>query len=229
MAKSKRARQVALTQTSKKTKDQKVVIIKDVREAVDKYSSLYLFSYENMRSNKFKEIRMDFRESDNDKEGSRIILGKNKLLQIALGKTTEDEYSDNLRQVSKLISGSVGILLTNRPREEVIKYFEQDVVDRDYARAGAIAPEKVVITSTMIATHPVSMVEQFRKLGLQVEVQNGVVGFVAGTDHEHILCKPGHTLSAEACKLLVHFGIKLAEFRIKLLCVWSNGEFESLE
>lgn len=231
MARSKRVRAVALTQTSKKTKDQKAHIIQDVRDAVDKYKDLYLFSYENMRSNKFKTIRMDFRENKDGESagGSRIILGKNKLLQIALGRTTEDEYGDNLREVSKLISGSVGLLLTDRPRDEVVQYFEKDTVERDFARAGSISPERVVITSEMVATHPVSMVEQFRKLRLPVEVQNGKVGFVSGDNTEHVVCKEGQALSAEACKLLVHFGVKLADFRISLVCNWSNGAFESLE
>merc|ERR1711865_749191 len=108
---------------------------------VDNHECLFLFSYENMRSNKFKDVRMHFRpESDSMKEGddvtvpSRIFLGKNKLLQIALGRTPEDEYADNLRHVSNKISKSVGLLMTSKAREEVEEYFS-DLVEPDFARA----------------------------------------------------------------------------------------------
>jgi hypothetical protein len=32
----------------------------------------------------------------------RIFMGKNSVAQISLGKTSEDEYKDNLRNVSKV-------------------------------------------------------------------------------------------------------------------------------
>jgi mRNA turnover protein 4 len=158
---------------------------------------------------------------------SRIMLGKNKLLQIALGKTPEDEYADNLRHVSKHISASVGLLFTSKPRDEVLQYFE-NLVEPDFARAGTIAPRDVIITNDMLSNHPVSMVEQqFRKQGLPVKVSNGKIVLVDGRN-DYKLCKEGETLSPEKCKILSHFGIKLSEFRVKLMCHWSKGEFEDL-
>ena len=155
-------------------------------------------------------------------------MGKNKLLQIALGRTPDEEYGDNLREVAKLTTGSVGLLFTSEPREKVESYF-YNLVEEDFARAGAVAPRKVVVTHDMVATHPVSMVEQFRKLGLPVEVDNGGVVFVGGKT-EHVLCKERETLSAETCKALCHFGIRLSEFRVQLICRWSakDGDFEML-
>jgi mRNA turnover protein 4 len=216
---------VSLTQTRKKTREQKATVVQDERDALEKYNSLYLFTYENMRSSKFKDVRMDFRST------SRIFLGKNKLLQIALGRTPEDEFLDKLHYVSSQIVGSVGLLLTNQPRHDVLSYFQRDQQQQQqqhYARAGTVASQTVIVTKEMLERHPVSMVEQFRKLGLPVEVQNGELRFYGGKD-EHTLCKKGATLTAEACKLLVHFGIKLSEFRLTLLCAWSSdGQFENL-
>jgi len=215
---------VPLTQTAKKTREHKSAVIQEVREAIDSHDDLYLFSYENMRSNKFKNVRVHFAESK-----SRIIMGKNKLLQIALGRTPEEEYGDNLMKVAELTTGSVGLLFTSEPRSKVESYFD-NLVEEDFARAGAVAPRTVVITDKMVATHPVSMVEQFRKLGLPVEVDNGRVVFV-GERTEHVLCKEGETLSAEQCKALTHFGIQLSEFRVELICRWSakDGKFEMLQ
>jgi len=252
MARSKRAKLVHLTQTSKKTREHKSAIVADVRDAVDSNDSLYLFSYENMRSNKFKAVRMHFRDADakgaaaeggssmeeeeEEEEGSskvvprsRIFLGKNKLLQLALGRTVEDEHSPGLRRVSKLTTGSVGLLATSRPRSEVVRYFAS-LADEDYARAGAVAPRTVTLSAEDVSNHPVSMVEQFRKLGMPVEVNNGRVALVGGKT-EYVACREGQSLSAETCKILTHFGVRLAEFRVRLVCRWSSrdGEFEMLQ
>ena len=238
---------MALTKTAKKTRDHKTTYVDTVRNAIDASDRVYLFSYENMRSNHFKDVRLHFRGSgsksgnnmndddDDVDEGStsassdgRLFLGKNKLLQIALGRTPEDEYSDNLHRLSKLISGSVGLLCTNQNATNVEEYFKALAVE-DFARAGTVAGRTIVLTKEQIETHPVSMVEQFRKLGLPVEVQNGRVGFVGGR-MEWEVCKVGKELSVEQCKVLVHMGVKLAVFRIGLVCRWEkqDGAIEDL-
>ena len=221
---------VALTKTPKRgTRDHKATFIQEVRDAVDNHENLFLFSYENMRSSKFKDIRMHFRSNGKDDMDvpSRIFLGKNKLLQIALGKSPEDEYSDNLRNVSKQIKESVGLLFTSKPKSEVEQFFA-NYSEPDFARAGFVATKEIFVTNEMLFNHPVSMVEQqFRKQGLPVKIDNGKIVLQDGKT-EHRLCKEGETLSPEKCKLLMHFGIKLSEFSVKLVCHWSNGEFELL-
>jgi mRNA turnover protein 4 len=213
---------VALTQTDKRaTREHKSSYIQQVRDSIDKHETIYLFSYENMRSNKFKDVRMQFRED------SRIFLGKNKLLQIALGRTPEEEYSDNLRHVSKRISGgTVGLLITSKPAADVAGYFA-GLSEPDFARAGAPATVEVYVKGDQMELFPVSMMEQLRKLGMPVEVKQGKVVFREGQE-KYRLCKKGDVLTAEQCKLLKHFDVKLIRFEVKLVCRWSDGEFEIL-
>lgn len=217
-------KKVALTKTEKRaTRDHKSAYIQEVREEVDRHKTLYLFSYENMRSSKFKDVRQHFR--DEKEPFSRILLGKNKLLQIALGRTPEEEYHDNLRHVSKRITGgSVGLLFTSRKHADVEGYFA-NMNEPDFARAGSAASRDVSVSNNDLGAFPVSMMEQFRKLGMPVEIQNGRVVLRDGRTLYRI-CKKGETLSAEKCKLLVHFGVKLSEFKVHLVCRWSDGEFE---
>lgn len=206
-----------MTQTDKRsTREHKTQFIQQVREQVDQYDSLYVLSFENMRSHKFKDVRMQFKDS-------RIFMGKNKLLQLALGRTPEDEYADNLRHASKQIAGSnVALLLTSEPRQKVEEYFNQ-LEEADFARAGSTASREVVVSN--IAQFPVSMMEQLRQLGLPVEIENGKIVWRDGRT-EHRICKEGEVLSAEKCKLLKHFDLKLADFAVSLVCRWANGEFE---
>jgi mRNA turnover protein 4 len=217
-----------LTKTEKRsTRDHKSALIQEVRKAVDEHDTLYVFTYENMRSAKFKNIRLHFRD-ENTK--SRIFLGKNKVLQIALGRTSEEEYADNLRHMSKLIvGGSVGLLFTSQPAAAVESYFHS-MVEPDFARAGSIASREAVLTAAMLQQFPTSMMESFRKLGLPVEIRNGVIVFRDNDGSgSYRICKEGETLSAEKCKLLVHFDIKLADFQVTLAARWCDGEFEPMQ
>jgi len=172
---------------------------------------------------------MEDDETDAKGGEGRIFLGKNKLLQIAMGRGAADEYADNLHRVSKLITGSVGLLCTNRAAKDVEKYFAGVAID-DFARAGSVAPRRVVLSNEQIETHPVNQTEQFRKLGMPVEVNNGRVSLVAGVE-EYVVCKEGAELSAEACKILFHMGVKLATFKIKTVCRWEKetGSIENFE
>merc|ERR1711976_1152993 len=107
------------------------------------------------------------------------------------------------------------------------KYFSS-LVEEDFARAGSIAPRKIVVTNEMLYNFPTSMVEQFRKLGMPVEVDNGKI-VLSGDKEEYIVCEEGDSLTVEACKILVQFGIKVAEFKLNLMCYWSqDGDFKEL-
>ena len=186
-----------------------------------------------MRSTKFTNVRKHFHndastDDDMDDEGinhnSRLFLGKNKLMQIALGRSEEEEHDLNLQQVSKHISGSVGILCTSKSIKEIEKYFST-LSEDDYARGG----NTVTLTSPIIITNDnhlslfqTTMVDQFRKLGLPVEVNMGKVCLVGR--EEFVLVKKGESvLSVETCKLLHLFEIRLAKFRLGLLCRWEKG------
>jgi hypothetical protein len=46
-------------------------------------------------------------------------MGSNKVLQVALGKTSADELRTNLSQLSERLVGQVGLLFTKMSKEEV--------------------------------------------------------------------------------------------------------------
>jgi mRNA turnover protein 4 len=96
MPKSKRNKLVTLSKTKKKGKVQKESLVKSVRDCLDEYSSVYVFSFENMRNTKFKEFKEDLKSS------SRFFLGSNKVLQIALGRTAADELKEDLHKVTEV-------------------------------------------------------------------------------------------------------------------------------
>ena len=68
----------------------------------------------------------------------RFYQGKNKLTQIALGRTEEEETLPGLHKVSEQLVGEVGLLFTDKKSEEVVKYFNS-FNQATFARAGDVS------------------------------------------------------------------------------------------
>lgn len=187
-----------------------------LRKCADIYRYVFVFSVENMRNNKLKDIRTAWKHS-------RFFFGKNKVMMIALGKGPTDEYKDNLHKVSKFLRGEVGVLFTNKTKDEVQEYFNS-FKEVDYARAGNVATMAVTLDEGPLEQFPHSMEPQLRQLGLPTALKKGVVTLIK--DFE--VCKEGNTMTPEQARILKLFGIEMAEFKISIKCMWNSesGEFE---
>ncbi|KAL2643828.1 hypothetical protein R1flu_011415 [Riccia fluitans] len=214
MPKSKRNRVVTLSKTQKKGREHKETLVSALRKALDEYQSLYIFSFENMRNQLFKELR------DKLKSSSRFFMGGNKVLQIALGKSSADEVKDNLHKASALIEGDRGVFLTNLPKEEVLKMFS-DFEGRDFARTGSIATETVELPEGPLEQFTHDMEPFLRKQGMPVRLNKGVIELVA----DYTVCNEGDQVSPEASRILRVLGVQMATFTLHPVCYWSNGEF----
>ncbi|KAL2342165.1 hypothetical protein Fmac_010105 [Flemingia macrophylla] len=215
MPKSKRNRQVTLSKTKKKGRDHKETIVNGIKEAAEKYGSVYVFSFENMRNQKFKEFREQLKSS------SRFFLGSNKVMQVALGRSAADEIRPGLHRVSKLLRGDTGMVFTNLPKEEVERLFKE-FEEYDFARTGSNATEKVDLKEGPLEQFTHEMEPFLRKQGMPVRLNKGVVELVS----DYVVCEEGKPLSPEASRILRLMEIKMATFRLHLICRWSPDEFE---
>lgn len=218
MPKSKRDKKVSLTKTTKKGLESKQNLIEELRKCADIYRYVFVFSVENMRNNKLKDIRTAWKHS-------RFFFGKNKVMMIALGKGPTDEYKDNLHKLSRFLRGEVGVLFTNKTKDEVQEYFSE-FKEMDYARAGSVATMAVTLDEGPLDQFPHSMEPQLRQLGLPTALKKGVVTLIK--DFE--VCKEGDTLTPEQARILKLFGNEMAEFKLSIKCMWNSesGDFEKL-
>ncbi|CAB1412849.1 unnamed protein product [Pleuronectes platessa] len=209
MPKSKRDKKISLTKTAKKGLESKQKLIEEVRKCVDIYSHLFIFSVANMRNNKLKDIRTAWKHS-------RFFFGKNKVMMVALGKGVSDEYKDNLHKVSRYLRREVGVLFTNKTKDEVQEYFSH-FKEMDYARAGNPAQMDLTLDEGPLE-FPHSMEPQLRQLGLPTALKKGVVTLLK----DHAVCKEGDVLTPEQARILKLFGIEMAEFKIQIKCMWTS-------
>ncbi|MBZ3876640.1 mRNA turnover protein 4-like protein [Sciurus carolinensis] len=189
-----------------------------LRKCVDTYKYLFIFSVANMRNSKLKDIRNAWKHS-------RMFFGKNKVMMVALGRSPSDEYKDNLHQVSKKLRGEVGLLFTNRTKEEVNEWFTK-YTEMDFARAGNKAAFTVNLDPGPLEQFPHSMEPQLRQLGLPTALRRGVVTLLS--DYE--VCKEGDVLTPEQARVLKLFGYEMAEFKVTIKYMWDaqSGRFQQM-
>jgi hypothetical protein len=75
---------VSLTKTKPKDRSAKTKYIETIRRALDEYATVFLFSYDNMRSTLFKDIRMDWRESRLIRSPSSSVCHPHFLISLSL-------------------------------------------------------------------------------------------------------------------------------------------------
>ncbi|XP_044736125.1 mRNA turnover protein 4 homolog [Chrysoperla carnea] len=211
MPKSKRDKKISLTKTSKKGLALKQQIIDDIRRCVEKFSSVYMFSVQNMRNDKLKDLRIEW-------TNSRFFFGKNKIMAIGLGRTPETEVEDKLHELAVCLRGQCGLLFTDKPKEYVIDWFKNFEVE-DFARSGFKATYDVSFPEGPLPQFSHAIEPYLRQLGMPTTLDKGVVTLLK--DFE--VCKMGSVLTPERAKILELFDIKMAAFKLILKCVWIKG------
>ena len=212
MPKSKRAQVVHLTKTNTDRRALKRELAQLVQESVDEYDSCYVFSFGGLRSNHFKELRAEWSDS-------RFLLGKNKVLALALtGGEGSAPYRPGLDALAGDIRGNVGLLFTSRPSTEVRTFFDDYSVP-DFARSGFVPNKTIVLSASRLTELPHTMADQLKKLGVPVRLDKGVVVITEDCN----LCLKGVPITPEQGRLLKIFGHELAEFKISLVSVWQSS------
>merc|ERR1712137_264342 len=223
MPKSKRNKVVTLAQTTKKGMGRKQELAEDIREALENYQRVFVFSTNNMRNTALKEVRQEWKHS-------RFFFGKNKVMSLALGRTAEEEIKKDIHKVSDHLSQQCGLLFTNQTAEEVTKYFKEYTTS-DFARSGSTARLTIELPAGPLASHalscddisfPPSSLHMLHQLGLKEAFLNkGVIELRL----PFTVCTIGDVLTPEQCRILKLWNIKLADFRFLLQCQYDlNSE-----
>ncbi|ODM89192.1 mRNA turnover protein 4 [Orchesella cincta] len=212
MPKSKRDKKVSLTKTAKHGMEWKKKLVKDVQEAAQEYNSIYVFRVNNMRISGLNELRKKFRDS-------KMFLGKNKVVALALGKDAQSEMLQDVHKISERLQGECGLLFTSRQESEVMEAFES-FCELDYARGGAHATKTVELEEGPLEQFAHSLEPHLRSLGLPTSLKKGVVTLIK----DYKVCKKGQVLTPEQARILKLLDIKMAEFRVVVDSVWTKPD-----
>lgn len=211
---------MSLTKTRKHVigKKRKQHLLQAIRNDFDQYEHMYVFSTENMRNAKLKQLRATWNDS-------RFFFGRKKIAQIALGRSKEEEYSEGLGKLSKRLVGNVGLLFTNRAHDDVVGFF-RDYCEDEFARSGFVATHDVHLTQGPLDGFAANQEHNLRQVQLPVGLKKGVITLL----QDFSVCSKGDVLTPERAKALQFLDVRMAKFRVKLLCHYrkSGSLFEEL-
>lgn len=232
MPPSKRNRVVPTSKVRKNRKELVRRLAANAQDAAEKFSYIWVFDVENTRNNFLKQVRTEFGDS-------RIMMGKNKVLQVGLGRTPETEVVPGVSALGPFMKGEFGLLFTEREPSEVEEYFA-DWLDQDFARSGSTASRTVRIPHGEIHTQygveggeddplPVQIEPTLRKLGIPTRLVKGKVMLEERPDGSmddedgYLVCREGDTLDSRQTSILKILGVRMSEFRIGLRAVYDKN------
>ena len=119
---------------------------------------------------------------------SKFYIGKNKVVQVALGRSPEEESADNSHQLSKYMRGQVCLLFTNKSDKELQSYIET-LDEPDFAKAGTKATYTVFLQkgTEALADKGHGMETYLRQLGLPTKLNMQKIELLADT----FVCREG--------------------------------------
>lgn len=227
MPRSKRSKLVTLAQTDKKGRENKERIFDEVRSALDEYKHYFVLRLDDVRTPVLQQIRSDW-------VGSKLILGKRKVLEKALGDKPEEEYKENLSQLAKICEGVIGLLLTNEDINTVEEYFKS-YSRQDYSRAKSKAPIDFEIPEGIVYSRggqipleedvPMShsLEETLRnKFKIPTKIKAGKIFL----NEPYKVCTAGETLDVRQALILKQFGVAASEFKVQVLGYYNGDDSE---
>lgn len=230
MPKSKRSKLVSLTQTDKKGRENKERIFDEVRSNLDTFRFAWLLKLDDVRNQVLQELR-------NEWKGSKIILGKQRVLQKAFGDTIEEEYKENLSKMVPMFDGVVGILFTDE-EPQVVKDFFESYIKKDFARANSkvtidfTIPQGIVYSRggqipeeedvPMQHTLDPTMRNTFK---IPTTIKKGKIFL----EEPYTVCRKGDVLDVRQALILKQFGVAPAEFKVQLLGYYDNSSSKAIK
>ena len=211
---------MTLSKTQRDVSGRKTRLVTDIRTCVDDFKYVYVFGYRNIRGQLLKDLRQLV------KDDSRIIFGRLKVMQVALGREEEDAYADGLPQVSSRLHGSVALLFSAvslKKMQSRLKEFS----GTSYANEGHIPTESITIPKGPLPVESFShaIEPHLRTLGLNTELVNGVIHLLEPA----VPCTEGKSLTTNQARLLKLWHRPIANVECRILCQWSKGKYTEVE
>jgi mRNA turnover protein 4 len=200
----------------KARRERKDALIDKIRDCLQEFEYLYVFQYQNLRTNQMKEVRLAW-------PSSRFFMGNNKVMQVALGRTPEEEAAENSCLVADHVQGSCGLFFTDEEPEKVQEFFA-NFSEAGYAKSGFVATESRTLPAGPTEFEFSQETYLRNTLGMPTSLKNGVVNL----EGDFTVCTKGQPLTSEQARLLKLLDVKMADFVLPLTCVYSQGRFKTL-
>ncbi|XP_052897085.1 mRNA turnover protein 4 homolog isoform X2 [Anopheles moucheti] len=221
MPKSKRDKKVSLTKTDRKGLSNKQQIIEDIQQCREKYDNIFLFSVQNMRNSKLKDVRTEWKNS-------RFFFGKNRVMQLGLKLINDDENDEptklekGMEQLRGQMIGQCGLLFTSESKKTVLEWFDSYQAE-EFARGGFRATKTVKLKPGPLEDFSHAIEPHLRSLGMPTKLDRGIVTLYK----EYTVCEKGKLLTPEQARILKLLSKPMATFKVIInSCYTKQDGFE---
>lgn len=183
---------------------------------LEKFKYLYVLSFDNMSTNNFKSLREALPDS-------KFLMGKNKVIGVALGHDEETSYRPHTYRIAADLKGHCTLFFTNRTREECEEIFDK-FEEEEFATGGAIAPETIVLEKGFNALKQFShsMEPHLRQLGLPTRLVNSQIELLS----DYLLAEEGKPLTVEKCKILKLLEKKMSRLKFQIKSFYDGKNYK---
>lgn len=218
MPKSRRSKLINLSQVKKKTKENKLILLNKVKKLLNEFKYFFILRLDGIKTNTLQELRKTWSES-------RIVIGKKKLLKMAIIFDKEKDYLKNVSKLEHLFGLLLGIFFTNDDVESVISYFS-NFNKLEYAKPNSVSRTDFTIPKGIVYSRggqipiendlPLShSLEPFlrNELKIPVKLKSGKIVL----ENDYVVCKKKDVLTLNQTNILKQFGIATTPFKIDIL------------
>ncbi|KAF7458576.1 putative mRNA turnover protein 4 mrt4 [Cryptosporidium felis] len=217
MPKSRRVAKVHVSKDLKKKRKDKSEIIENVHDYIRRYKYIYVVELKNQRNAALKELRVSL-------EPGRLLIGKNKLLQVAFGANSDTESEKSAYKISSFLHGEKGLIFTDLPPNELNVVLVENS-RMEIGREGSISDITCMIEpnsdlENLYKNADFHMRKQYPQLQItKLGLQQGKV----------VLCEEGVPLSRYQYLLMKHLDIPTVKFEVKPIAFLHNQEITYME
>jgi len=151
-----------------------------------------------------------------------------------MGTNELEQIKEGICQLSEKLVGNVGLMFTDDSDQEIQTFFNNHE-KCDYARAGCIATETIVLHQVDEKTplkrisdgEPLSatLESQLKEAGMPIALRGGHIILL---NKEYVVCTFGECLTAEQSRILKMLDVPMAKFKINLIAKFKDGSLYEL-
>ncbi len=188
----------------------KYEFVEKLAKLIEEYPVVGVVNIENIPAAQMQKMRATLRGK------SYIIVGKNRLIKLALEKA--EEKKKGVKDLASYIEGQTGLIFTKMNAFKLIKLLDASKTKAP-AKGGEIAPEDIVVPAGETQFKPGPVISEFQKVGLPAAVQKGKIVIRKDT----VLVKKGEKISRDVAQVLTKLEIYPLTVGLDLRAAYEDG------
>ncbi|KAH8739228.1 hypothetical protein FG386_000704 [Cryptosporidium ryanae] len=218
MVKSRRVKKTIVLEGIRKKRKDKSEIIENVHSYIHKYDYIYVAKLLNQRNSSLKDLRSSL-------EPGKLLIGKNKLLQVAFNMSAESNTGKNPHEISSFLKGERGLIFTDLSPDDLKKVLSENST-MEIGREGSVSDVSCIVEPDTELAKQLQSAELYMKKQYP-HIKSSIEGIV--NKDTVTICEKGFQLNRYQYLLLKYLNIPTVKFEVKLIACLYKGNVTYLD